>query len=152
MLVLDEPVSALDVSIQAQILNLLADLQARLHLAMVFITHDLSVVEHMADRVAVMYLGKIVETAAHTRSVHRAVAPVHAGAALRGPRARPRPANVNGAASCSPASSRAPRTRRPAAASAPAAGRPSTSARTRSPALVDRGQGHPVACHFPEPG
>ncbi len=90
IIVCDEPISALDVSIQAQIVNLLGDLQRQLGLTYVFISHDLMMVRHIATRIAVMYLGKIVEIALTEELFSATAASLHAGSYLRRLRARSR--------------------------------------------------------------
>jgi len=82
LIVGDEPVSALDVSIQAQIINLLMDLQNEYQLSYLFVAHDLAVVEHISDRVAVMYLGRIVEMTDKTSLFETAATPLYRGAAV----------------------------------------------------------------------
>ncbi len=98
LIICDEPVSALDVSVQAQILNLLEDLKERYGLTLVFIAHDLAVVKNVSDRVAVMYLGRMCEVGPPDILYRAPGPPLHRGPAGSHPRARPGPARPSAGA------------------------------------------------------
>lgn len=145
LIVADEPVSALDVSVQAQVLNLLMDLQDEFGLAYLFVSHDLAVVEHVAHRIAVMYLGRIVELSTKERIFSRPLHPyteaLMAAAPIAGPRARRERLVIEGDV---PSPMNPPpgchfHTRCPYAVAR---------CRTEDPPLQEVAPGHVVACHL----
>ena len=158
VLILDEPVSALDVSIRAGIINLLEDLRDELGLTYLVVAHDLSVVRHIADRIAVMYLGRVVETGArdevYTRPTHPYTRALLSAIPVPDPRverARERIVLTGDLPSASdPPSGCRFHTRCWWRQELDARGVDTSACVEEMPALVDRGAGHPAACHFAE--
>jgi oligopeptide/dipeptide ABC transporter ATP-binding protein len=149
LIVADEPVSALDVSIQAQIVNLLQDLQAEFGLTYLFIAHDLNVVRHVSDRVAVMYLGKLVELSPADELERRPIHPYTEALLSAVPVVEARSRRRDGRRVVLPGDPPSP-VRPPPACRFHTRCRYATEiCRTVEPPLVDHGNGHAAACHHP---